>query len=130
MEKASKIKTFKGTLSSIELFLKLLEANVKYEVKVSQNKNSYYYKIIQSALGFSRIEYHVEYDYGVIRLDIHCTKETGLSIKDDVYRILKPSSKISVEQFKRHVTFTSYFKFEDVNKVNSIAELMIEINKE
>lgn len=132
MEKAERIKVFKGTLDSINLFIKLLEEDVPYDVQYSQSKNQMYYKIIQRLRKYWKVEYHVEYlvDYNITRLDIHCDIETGKEIKDDVLKTLKPSGKIKVEKFKNSVTFNSFFKFEDLNQINSIAMLMIELNKE
>lgn len=129
MEKAEKIKMFKNTLSAIELFLQLTEEDVKYIVQYSHNKEDLSYKIKQIASGYRKIGYHVEYlkDFDVIRVDIECSNDTGKMIKGDIYSILKPSSNINIEKFKHNVVFNSYFKFDDIHQINSIAELMIKV---
>lgn len=132
MSLEEKIETVKGILDAIYIYLSLLEEKIDYKVESGYTGNSLYCKITQVTKKMDRIEYHLEYNtvVNVLRLEIYqphnkVSKKYVKYIKENLQHKCIPN----VQHLKTTHIYSFNYKYEDVFLVNSLAELMIAIDK-
>lgn len=132
MSLEQKIETVKGILDAIYVYLSLLEEQVNYKVESGYTGHSLYCKITQTVSYMSSIEYHLEYSttFNVLRLEIYqpnnkLTKKYLKHIQENLQHKCNPQ----IQKLKTINIYSFNYKYDDIHLINSLAELMIAINK-
>lgn len=130
MEIKEKLETFKSTLTSIEMYLKLTDEDLNYSLEVGRSNNTTYYRIIQRSKNDS-ISYYIEYmqSFDIVRLDVSFYNKNSKKLTHILKENMIYKGKVSTEKTKYMITYSFYYKFEDISLLSSLALVMIEVLK-